>query len=280
MNKVFLINKPVNMTSQSCVYKIKKKFNESKVGHAGTLDPFANGLMLVLVGEATKLSDFLMNHKKSYVAKLKLGEYTESFDTEKPVSKVVPVPNLSKEDIDKVLDKFKGNIKQVPPVFSALKINGRKACDIIRNGENVEMKERDVTIYDIKLISYKDNILEFYVECSKGTYIRTLGVDIAESLGTLGHLIALERQTINEFNLKDSKTIEDVNESDGYDIKDVLNIKHIYVDEQTKIDVKNGKKVELDCDDELVLLIHNNVELAIYIKESAKIYKCYRGFNL
>ena len=280
MNKVFLLNKPENMTSQSLVYKVKKKFNLNKVGHCGTLDPFASGLMIILTNEATKISDFLMEHKKAYVARLKLGEYTESFDTELPVTKIENVPNLSKDFIIDTLNTFKGINHQLPPVYSAIKINGRKLYELKRNDEEIpEIKPREIEIYDIRLESFIDNILEFYVECSKGTYIRSLGVDIATRLGTIGHLISLKRVKINDFSLDNAKTINELEEDDGLAIKDCLNLSNINVDEKMYQDVKNGRKIHINSNEKLILLVYNDKEVALYEKENETLYRCYRGFN-
>lgn len=184
INGVIIVNKPKNFTSQDVVSKVKKILNEKKAGHTGTLDPMATGVLPILVGNATKLSKYLIEHNKTYVAKIKLGQKTNTGDVEGTVIEEKPVTDISLDKVEKVLNSFIGKQKQIPPIYSAIKINGKKLYEYARNGENVEIPEREIEIYSIKLLQLNEEI-EFEVSCSKGTYIRTLCEDIAKALGTV-----------------------------------------------------------------------------------------------
>lgn len=184
INGVIIVNKPKNFTSQDVVSKVKKVLNEKKAGHTGTLDPMATGVLPILVGNATKLSKYLIEHNKTYVAKIKLGQKTDTGDGEGTVIEEKPVTDISLDKVEKVLNSFIGKQKQIPPIYSAIKINGKKLYEYARNGEKVEIPEREIEIYSIKLLQLNEEI-EFEVNCSKGTYIRTLCEDIAKALGTV-----------------------------------------------------------------------------------------------
>jgi tRNA pseudouridine55 synthase len=184
MNGIIIVNKPQGFTSQDVVSKIKKILNEKKAGHTGTLDPMATGVLPVLLGNYTKLSKYLIEHNKVYVAKIKLGEKSSTGDSEGEIIEKKSIPQLSVTEIEYTLKKFLGKQKQTPPMYSAIKINGKKLYEYARNGENIEIPEREIEIFSIKLLSFKNDEIEFEVASSKGTYIRTLCEDIAESLGT------------------------------------------------------------------------------------------------
>ena len=190
MNGVIIVDKKKGRTSFDEIREIRKKYNIKKVGHAGTLDPMATGVLIILIGDATKLSDYLMDHDKEYIATLKLGQRTDTLDSEGQVIEEKEVPDLSKKNIEEVLFNLLGKSKQIPPMYSAIKVNGKKLYELARKGEEIERKEREIEIYEIKLIKIKEenkkiSEIEFKVKCSKGTYIRTLCEDIAKKLGTL-----------------------------------------------------------------------------------------------
>ncbi len=185
MDGILIVNKPKNFTSQDVVSKVKKILNEKKAGHTGTLDPLATGVLPVLLGKSTKLSKYLIEHDKVYVAKIKLGQKTNTGDAEGIVIEEKNVPEISVEKAKKILDSFLGKGQQIPPMYSAIKINGKKLYEYARNGENVEVPPRNIEIYSINLLKIKDTEMEFEVSCSKGTYIRTLCEDIAKALGTV-----------------------------------------------------------------------------------------------
>lgn len=185
MNGILIVNKPQNFTSQDVVSKVKKILNEKKAGHTGTLDPLATGVLPVLLGNSTKLSKYLIEHDKVYVAKIKLGQRTDTGDIEGKVIEEKSVPEISVEKIKKALESFLGKGQQIPPMYSAIKINGKKLYEYARNGESVEVPPRNIEIYSMKLLEIEEKQIKFEVSCSKGTYIRTLCENIAETLGTV-----------------------------------------------------------------------------------------------
>ena len=183
MDGVLILNKPKGFTSHDVVNVLRKALNTKKIGHTGTLDPNATGVLPILVGTATKISKYLMEHDKTYIAVIKLGEKTDTGDIEgNIIEQDLNSPNVSCEQIEKVLKTFQGKQKQIPPVYSAIKVNGKKAYEYARQGQAIELEARDIEIYDIKLIKLEDKEITFEVSCSKGTYIRTLCEDIAEKL--------------------------------------------------------------------------------------------------
>ena len=213
MDGIIIINKPKNCTSHDIVRKAKKILNE-KVGHTGTLDPNATGVLPLLVGKGTQISKYIINHDKTYEAVLQLGEKTDTADIEGEVieTKPVTVDCLRKEYVTAVLKKMEGKQEQIPPMYSAIKINGKKLYEYARKGEMVKIEPRKIEIYSLELININevDKQIEFRVSCSKGTYIRTLCENIAEKLGTVGHMKELKRTQVGEFKIDDAITIEEL----------------------------------------------------------------------
>lgn len=210
MDGIIVINKPSGYTSHDIVSKIRKKLNIKKVGHTGTLDPLATGVLPILLGGGTKLSKYLINHDKEYIATIKLGVKTDTGDIEGQVIEEKQVPEISEEGLGKVLQSFLGPQKQIPPMYSAIKINGKKLYEYARKGEKVEIEPRNIEIYNIELLEFAQEQIKIKVVCSKGTYIRTLCEDIAEKLNTVGTMSALERTKVGEFELKNAITIEEL----------------------------------------------------------------------
>lgn len=186
-NGVIVIDKPSGITSFDVVSKVKKIIGVKKAGHIGTLDPLATGVFPVLLGEATKVSKYLIEHNKTYIAKLKLGEKRETGDLEGKVILTSDKKINNKKEVEQVLKSFLGKQIQIPPKYSAIKVNGKKLYEYARDKKEIEIPKREIEIYDINLISFdiQNQIIEFKVSCSKGTYIRTLCEDIAERLGTV-----------------------------------------------------------------------------------------------
>lgn len=218
-----VIDKPRDMGSTDVVNQTRRLFNAKKNGHTGTLDPFATGVLPVAFGEATKLIPFVTDGDKEYEFIIQWGAATASGDTESEVvvrSEKIP----SKDEILEVIPDFIGEIKQIPPAYSAIKINGQRAYDLVRKGENVEIPERIVTIYNLELLEeLADNRAKFRVKCSKGTYVRTLGQDMALALGTLGYLTELRRTKCGKFSLDDTILLENLkNMVHSNDLKKVL----------------------------------------------------------
>ena len=206
MDGIVIINKEKEYTSHDVVAKVKKILNEKKVGHTGTLDPNATGVLPILLGKGTKLSKYLINHNKIYEATLKLGEKTDTADIEGKIieEKDVKKENLFEENIARTLQEFIGKSKQVPPMYSAIKVNGKKLYEYARKGQTIEIKPREIEIYGIELLNINNNEITFRVHCSKGTYIRTLCENIAEELETVGYMKELKRIEVGEFNIKNA----------------------------------------------------------------------------
>jgi len=208
MHGVLNLDKPVGLTSQQAVSRVKKILKVKKAGHAGTLDPMATGVLLVCIGEATKISSLLMDMPKTYEAELRLGQSTDTFDAEGEITGQCETEEFSPDEIDSALEVFRGVILQTPPMYSAIKMDGRPLYELAREGKTVERKVREVTIHDIERTGYEHPRLSIRVVCSKGTYIRTLAVDIAERLGTLAHLSALRRTRTGDFRVEDATILD------------------------------------------------------------------------
>lgn len=277
MNELLLINKPQNMTSFDVVAIVRKTLNIKKVGHTGTLDPNAEGLMIILIDKATKALPFLHLDKKEYFASLKLGLKTSTGDIWGEVIEQGSVPVLSQETIKNVLNSFLGQSIQTPPKVSAISVNGKRLYEYARNDQEVEIPKREIEIFEIECLSVDDEI-HFRVQCSSGTYIRSLCEDIAVKLGTIGTMSKLTRTKIEMFDVKDAYTIEQIRNKEFKftSINEALIYPKIEI--ESVIDVKNGKKIRCDSEEDLVLLTYNNEVLAIYEKDDEQhTYRCLRG---
>ena len=215
--EILYIDKPYTWTSFNLVAKIRRLLCEKmgvkklKVGHAGTLDPLATGVMIICTGRSTKKIEELQSGTKEYVATLKLGATTPSYDLEKPIDATYPTDHITQNLIDKVLPKFVGRIEQVPPAFSACKVNGKRAYDLARKGKDVELKPKILVIDEIKQLSFQPKAMELTLRiiCSKGTYIRALARDIGQALESGAHLISLRRTQVGPVRVEDCMSIED-----------------------------------------------------------------------
>ena len=211
---VLLIDKPQGMTSQQVVSKVKYLLksdvhDSKKAGHTGTLDPMATGLLPICLGEATKFSHYQLDAVKSYQAIIKLGEQTDTGDAEGQIIATSPVPHVTQAMLQSVIEQFLGEIMQVPPMYSALKKDGKKLYELAREGIEVERTARPLTIYELSLTPLSDQQLQLTVTCSKGTYVRVLAEDIAKALGTVGHLTALRRIQTGDFEIANAITLAD-----------------------------------------------------------------------
>lgn len=217
--KVFCFDKPYEWTSFDLVKKIKLRLQNHfgikklKVGHAGTLDPLATGVMLICTGKATKGIDVLQAGVKEYVATIKLGETTPSFDLETKVDFRYPFEHINEALLLSVLEDFTGEILQVPPVFSAVKINGKRAYEYARKGEDVEIRAKQLVIDSLEILDFSLPILKLKIVCSKGTYIRALARDIGKALNSGGHLIALERTRVGDYTLENAIALKEFEEN-------------------------------------------------------------------
>lgn len=196
---ILLLDKPSGISSNAALQQVKRLYNASKAGHTGSLDPLAGGMLPVCLGEATKIAGFLLDADKHYRAECRLGVTTTTADAEGEVLMEKPVPVLSPRTLEPVLDMFRGEIQQIPPMYSALKHQGQPLYKLARQGQEVERQARGVTIKRLTLVSFNDSLLELDIQCSKGTYIRTLAEDIGERLGCGAHLAALRRVSTAPF---------------------------------------------------------------------------------
>ena len=263
MDGIIIINKPKNYTSHDIVRKAKKLLNE-KVGHTGTLDPNATGVLPLLIGKGTLLSKYLIDHDKIYEAVLKLGEKTDTADGEGKVleSQNVEQSILKKENIERIFNNLEGKQEQIPPMYSAIKLNGKKLYEYARKGIEVEVKPRTIEIYKLELIKIEDMEIIFRVSCSKGTYIRTLCEKIAEELGTIGYMKELKRIQVGEFNIKDSITIEELEN------QEIVSNKFITIEKY----FSNYENIVLN--ERKFQLFLNGVQLTYELKDG--IYKIYK----
>lgn len=210
VNGIVLVNKAAGLTSTDVVKQVVKLYRAKKAGHTGTLDPFATGLLPVCLGEATKVSGLLLASDKRYTATLQLGIETDTGDHDGEIIERMAVPLLTREKIEAVLAQFRGAIRQVPPMYSSLKHEGKSLHTYARRGIEIEREPRDVEIMSLSLIDFTADTIRFDVHCSKGTYIRVLGEDIAKALGTVGHLIALHRTQTGVFKADMMRTIDEI----------------------------------------------------------------------
>ena len=277
MNGIFLINKEANWTSFDICAKVKRLFNTKKVGHSGTLDPFAEGLMIVCLGQATKIIPFLENYNKTYLATIKLGEETDTLDNTGNIIDKKDVLNYSLEEIKNVLNSFLGKSQQIPPMYSALKHDGVPLYSLAREGIEIERKPRDIEIFSIELIEYNKPFLTFKCKVSKGTYIRTLAKDIAIKLSTVGHLVKLIRTNIDKFDLNMAKKVNELTINDSISIVEMLTLPTLIVDNEIEKKIRNGNKLSLQGKNMLLLINEKKEALAIYEKKEDGYYYSKRG---
>lgn len=264
MDGIIIINKPKGYTSHDVVNIVKKKLNISKVGHTGTLDPNATGVLPILIGKATKISKYLIEHNKTYIAELALGEKSSTGDIEGEIIEKQDLPNLEEHQIKQVLESFIGKQMQTPPIYSAIKINGKKAYEYARSGQTIELKPREIEIMDISLVNFEKGSITFKVKCSKGTYIRVLCEDIARKLGTVGLMKELCRTKVNEFDIEQSTDLKELKATD------LINIEEIFI-KKPKIELNNkqaqlflnGVKLNTANPDEIYRIYRNEQFLGI-----------------
>lgn len=282
MNGILAIYKEKGYTSRDVVNILTKELGTKKIGHTGTLDPLATGVLVVCVGQGLKLVEMLTDHDKEYIAKIKLGIETDTLDITGNIIKEGNKYEYSKKEVEEALKKFVGKIKQQVPKYAAIKVNGKKLYEYARNGEEVELPVRDIEIYDLKLVSdIKDN--EFYIKChvSKGTYIRSLIRDIGYELGTVATMTELERTKLGNFSLEDTYTIDDIrsNMYSMFSIEEVLDLPKVIVDSDMEKKIRNGQVLDKFFDDDMVMIMNKDNELlAIYHKKDDNKVKPYRMF--
>lgn len=291
MDGIIVINKPKGCTSHDVVHKIKKLFGK-KVGHTGTLDPNATGVLPILIGKGTELSQFLINHDKKYIATIQLGVKTDTGDVEGNVieEKNVDLDNYDKNQINEILKKMLGKQKQIPPIYSAIKVNGKKLYEYARSGKTVDIPEREIEIYDLKCLNFDvvNKLLVFEIYCLKGTYVRTVCEKIAELLNTVGYMKELERIMVGDFNIEKSITIEELKDNfqnQNFLDENIISIEKFFgnnpmiiLDEKKLKLFLNGVKLDfsynksLNCNSEFVRIYNeNNKFIGIGIYENGKL---------
>ncbi len=276
MDGILLINKEKNMTSHDVVNKVRRVFHTKKVGHCGTLDPDATGVLVLCVGKATKALQFLTSEEKQYIATLTLGTSTDTYDASGKVIEEKEFTGV--ENVEDVLKSFIGKQKQVPPIYSAIKVNGKKLYEYARNNQEVHIEPRDIEILDIELIEVKDNTIQFKVDCSKGTYIRSLCVDIAKSLGYPGHMSDLIRSRSGAFKLEDCYSLEQLENQDVnfLSLEEAFASYEKYVLDDENI-VYHGKTITSDIDHDVVVVNKEGKVLAVYGPDGHGNLKSVRG---
>ena len=215
---ILLIDKPAGPTSHDIVDIIRNSYRIKKVGHCGTLDPAATGLLIIVLGKATKLSEKLMSDDKVYVGSMKLGETTNTFDAEGQVESTQPVPDLSIQTLQKEANKFLGDQMQIPPMVSAIKINGTPLYKLARKGQTIDRKERFIHLYKFLISEYETPVAWFKVACTKGTYIRTLAHDFGQKIGCGGHLSGLRRTISGTFKVSNATSLEELTTLSALDL--------------------------------------------------------------
>lgn len=275
MNGIILINKEKGISSFGVVSRIRKILNIKKVGHCGTLDPEAMGVLPIMVGQATKVSKYLVEHNKEYVAILKLGVKTDSADGEGKILEESEFKlDKSKEDEYKSeIKSFKGKSSQIPPMYSAIKVNGKKLYEYAREGKEIPRESREIEIYDIEVIKfdYEENEIKFRVQCSKGTYIRTLCEDIAKKIGTIGYMKELLRTKLDNFSIEQSILISELEKSKDIS-KYIINIEKLFkkcseikLNDRKKELFLNGVNLTFNVEDGLYRIYNNEHFLGLGI---------------
>lgn len=254
-NGILLLNKQIGFTSHDAVMKIRKAISQKRVGHTGTLDPLAEGLLVICIGSATKIVHYLSSLNKSYEAEIYLGKSSTTLDSEGVITSSMPkaAPDFSTEEFSEILDEFRGSISQKVPAYSAVRVDGKRLFEFARAGETVERPERQVTISQLEVISYDKPRLKIRVSCSKGTYIRTLADDIGNKLECGAYLSALKRTEVNGLLLENALTIDEVEElhKSGtlkeklLSFRDMLDFSCIFVSDDFREKVINGALLTL-----------------------------------
>lgn len=266
LNGILIVDKPINLTSRDVVNKVCKALKTKKIGHTGTLDPIATGVLVLCIGKATKLVDVITSEDKEYVATVKLGILTDTFDVDGKVIKTGSI-TLDKEKLVDTLNSFIGTYNQEVPIYSAIKVNGKKLYEYARSGKKVTLPKRSVTIKSIKLLSSSKDSYKFKVLVSKGTYIRSLIRDINDKLGIIGVMSGLKRIKQGNFDIKDAISLDDI-ENNNYKLLSItevlMNDKCILIDDDFYKKIKNGCIINNVYNSKMVKFVYKNEIVAIY----------------
>ncbi len=277
MNGIILVKKPKGMTSFQCVSAVKRRVNERKAGHSGTLDPNAEGFMIIALGKCTKYLQFCVSNHKHYIAHFSFGKRYDTQDVWGEVVEEKEFSSHSEDELNKACQKFIGTIQQIPPMYSAIKKDGKKLYEYARKGIEVERKAREVEVnsLDVKQIGDNEYVMDAIV--SSGTYIRTLIEDYCRELNELGHMTSLVRCGIESLTLEDAVDIEDITEESCIDPFKVLDPEWKITQCEAVQDVKNGKTIRLNSNEKHVILVDGKEILAAYEKKEDGYYHCVRG---
>lgn len=276
MNGILLVNKPAGMTSHDVVHRVRKLCHTKKVGHCGTLDPDATGVLVLCVGKATKALQFLMSENKEYVATLSLGQATDTYDSSGKVIKEKEFQGI--EHLDEVIQSFIGQQLQMPPIYSAIKVKGKKLYEYARENKEVQIEPRPITIHQIEILKQYDHFIEMKVSCSKGTYIRSLCVDIAEKLGYPGHMSHLIRTKSGQFCLENCYSLEDIEKGNFHLLtleEAFASFEHYEIADENI--VYHGKLIQSDIDHQVVVVNQQGDVLAVYGPNGKGYLKSIRG---
>ncbi len=278
MNGILLVNKEKGLTSHQVVVRLRNYFKIKQIGHTGTLDPNAEGLLQILIGKATKLNLYLETSPKTYLATLKLGIKTDTEDIWGTIIAEKQSTKLDKKQVELVLKSFLGKSHQLPPMYSAVKIAGKKLYEYARKAEMVKREKREIEIYQIDLVDLKEDEITFSVSCSSGTYIRTLCQDIALKLDNYGTMSSLKRLQIANYKVEAAYNLSDITSGKYHLISNGDALKHYqWYEISDKSTIINGKPINLNSDEELVLITYDNEPLAFYKKVADNRYHAQRG---
>lgn len=272
---LIVVDKPEGPTSHKIVSIVREGTGVRKVGHAGTLDPRASGVLVLCLGPATRLSEYLSTSVKRYEARVRFGEATETYDAQGPVTQTTHQAP-TREQIENALEPFRGRIQQVPPPYSAIRVKGKKAYELAREGMEVKLDPREVTVYELTLVSYEPPELAIVVECSAGTYIRSLAHDLGESLGTGAHLVALRRLKAGPFSLAEAIALDELDHAmqEGRWEEYLLpaaealpNLPAVYVEAEEIVKLRNGLRIPALADpSELARALDSNGRLVAVLE--------------
>ena len=278
LNALF-INKPSGITSFDVCFRLRKVLGTKKIGHTGTLDPLADGVMIVLFDKATKANQFLVTDNKEYIARVRLGIETDTLDIDGNVINETAYNLPDKDDLINVLDSFLGQSRQEVPLTSAISVNGKRLYQYQREGKEVELPIRDINVYEIKLLEIHEDGFSFKAKVSSGTYIRALVRDILKKLKLTGTLCSLTRTAVDNVTLDQCDALEDIEKGNYtlHDLYELLSVKYPLVDYENIDDIINGRSIKIDNNSDRILIVHDKEVLAVYDKNPDNSFSCARG---
>jgi len=278
LNALF-INKPSGITSFDVCFRLRKVLGTKKIGHTGTLDPLADGVMIVLFDKATKANQFLVTDNKEYIARVRLGIETDTLDIDGNVINETAYNLPDKDDLINVLDSFLGQSRQEVPLTSAISVNGKRLYQYQREGKEVELPIRDINVYEIKLLEIHEDGFSFKAKVSSGTYIRALVRDILKKLKLTGTLCSLTRTAVDNVTLDQCDALEDIEKGNYtlHNLYELLSVKYPLVDYENIDDIINGRSIKIDNNSDRILIVHDKEVLAVYDKNPDNSFSCVRG---